>query len=101
MFFYIFLSKWRKNEKDFESRKCLESIILLFTQGLIFFSNGLIRNVVSTLPNVVKINVENDNDVSTLSNVVKINIEIDNVDWTLLNVVNFSVDVHNVVSTLV
>ena len=76
-------------------------LLLFFTRGLVLFSNGHIRNVVSTLPNVVKINVENDNVVSTLSNVVQINVEIGNVDSTLLNVVNFNVDVHNVVSTLI
>ena len=65
-----------------------------------FFSNGHIRNVVSTLPNAVKIDVENDNVVSKLSDVVQINVEIDNVDSTLLNFVNFNADVHNVVSTL-
>ena len=62
----------------------LKKITLFFTQGLIFFSNGHIRNVVSTLTNVMKIEVENDN-----------------VDSTLLNVVNFNVDVHSVVSTLI
>ena len=50
----------------------------------IFFSNGHIRNVVSTLPNIVKTDVENDNVVSTL-----------------FYVVNFNVDIHNVVSTLI
>ena len=62
----------------------LKNIILFFNRGLIFFSNGHIRNVVSTLPNVVKIDVEIHNVVSTL-----------------LNVVDFNVDVHNVVSTLI
>ena len=62
----------------------LKNIILFLNRGLIFFSNGHIRNVVSTLPNVVKIDVENDIAVSTLSNVVQ-----------------FNVDVHNVVSTLI
>ena len=44
-----------------------------------FFSNDHICNVVSTLPNVVKIDVENDNVVSTLSNVVQFNTEKHNV----------------------
>ena len=56
-------------------------------------------NVVSTLVNVVKLDVENDNIILTLSNVVNINVEIDNVDSTWFNVVNFIVDIHNVVST--
>ena len=43
------------------------------------FSNGHIHNVVLTLPNFLKIEVENDNVVSTLSNVLQIYIEIDNV----------------------
>ena len=68
---------------------------------IFFFSNGHIRKVVSTLPNVVKIDVENDNVVSTLSNVVQFNVEIHNVVSTLLNVVDFNVDVRNVVSTLI
>ena len=40
------------------------------------------------------INVESDNVVSTLPNVVRINVEID-------NVVNSNVDLYNVVSTLI
>ena len=79
----------------------LKNIILFLNRGLIFFSNGHIRNVVSTLPNVVKIDVENDNVVSTLSNVVELNIEKHNFVSTLFNVVNFNVDVHNVFSTLI
>ena len=79
----------------------LKNIILFLNRGLIFFSNGHIRNVVSTLPNVVKIDVENDNVVSTLSNVVQFNVEIHNPVSTLLNAVNLNVDVHNVVLTLI
>ena len=51
----------------------LKIIILFLNRG--FFSNGHIRNVVSTLLNVVKIDVENDNLVSMLSNVVQLNIK--------------------------
>ena len=52
----------------------LKNIILFLNQGLIFFPNGHIRNVVSTLP----IDVEDHNFVSTLSN-VQFNFEIYNV----------------------
>ena len=38
------------------------------------------------------------NAVSTLPNVVKFNIEIHNAFSTLLGVVNYNVDVHNVVN---
>ena len=101
--FYKFLLKWRKNEEDFESISSLKlkNIILFLNRGLTFFSNGHIRNVVPTLPNALKIDLENDNVVLTLSNVVQFNVEIYNVVSTLLNVVNFNVDVHNVVSTLI
>ena len=95
MFFYKFLLKWCKNIIK------LKNIILFLNRGLFFFSNGQIRNVVSTLPNVVKINVENDNVVFTFSNAVQFNLERHNVVSKLFNVVNFNVDVHNVVSTLI
>ena len=49
--------------------------ILFLNRGLIFFSNDHIRNVISTLPNFLKIDVENNNFVSTLSNVVQFNVE--------------------------
>ena len=78
-----------------------KNIILCLNQGLYFFSNGHIRNIVSTLANVVKIGVENDNVVSTLSNVVQFNVEKHNVVSTLFYVVNFNIDIHNVVSMLI
>ena len=62
----------------------VQKYYFVFKSRLIFFSNGHIRNVVSTLPNVVKIDVEKHNVVSTL-----------------FYVVNFNVDIHNVVSTLI
>ena len=91
--------KWRKMLSPLYSLN-FKNIILFLNRGLYFFSNGHIRNVVSTLPNVVKIDVENDNVVSTLSNVVQFNVEKHNVVSTLFCVVNFNVDIHNVVSTL-
>ena len=57
----------------------LKNIILFLNLDLISFLNGHIRNVVSTLSNAVKIDVENDNVVSTLSKVAQINVEIHNV----------------------
>ena len=79
----------------------VQKYYFVFESKLIFFSNGHIRKVVSTLPNVVKIDVENDAVVSTLPNVVQCNVEKHNVVSKLFYVVNFSVDVHNVVSTLI
>ena len=103
IFFYKFLLKWGKLKKVLSPAYSLKlkNIVLLLNWDLIFLKNGHIWNVVSTLPNVVKIDVENDNAVSTLSNVVQFNLEINNVVSTLLNVVNFSVDEHNVVSMLI
>ena len=72
----------------------LKNIILFLNESLTSFPDGHIRNVVSTLPNVVKIDVENDN-------VVQFNAEIYNVVSDLLNVVNFNFDVHNTASTLI
>ena len=92
-----------QNEEDFQFSIFFEvkKYYFVLESRLIFFSNGHIRNVVSTLPDVVKINVENENVVSTMSNVVQFNVEIHNVVSTLLNLVNFNDDVHSVVSTLV
>ena len=88
-------------KKNVESNIFLEAqkYYFVFESRLIFFSNGHICNVVSTLPNAVKIDVENDNVVSTLSNVVQFNVEKQDVISTLFYVVNFNVDIHNVVST--
>ena len=100
---FKFVLKWGKIEEGFESSIFLETqkYYFAFESRLNFFSNGHIPNVFLTLPNVVKIDVENDNVVLTMSNVVQFNVEIQNVVSTLLNVVNFNVDVHKVVSTLI
>ena len=101
--FNKFLLKWGKLKKILRPAYSLnfKSIILLLNRGLIFFWNGHIRNVISTLLNVAKIDVENDNVVSAFSNVVQFNVKIHNSVPTLLNVVNISVGVRNVVSTLI
>ena len=102
-YFYKFFLKWEKTEGFFECSIFFEAqkFYFVFESRLNFFSNGHIRKVVSTLPNVVKIDVENHNGVSTLSDVVQFNVEIHNVVSTLLNVINFKADVHNVVSRLI
>ena len=46
----------------------LKNTILFLNRDLISFPNGHICNVVSTLPNAVKIDLENSNVVSTWSN---------------------------------
>ena len=91
-----------KNE-DFESTIFFEAqkYYFVFESRLNVFPNDHIRNGVSTLPKVVKIDVENDKVVSTLSNVVQFNAEIYNLVSTLLSAVNFNVEVHNVVSALI
>ena len=48
------------------------------------FENGHFHNIASTLPNVVKFDVENDSVISTLSDVAHVNVEIHNVDSTLI-----------------
>ena len=70
----------------------LKNVFLLFST----FWKWSFPNVVSTLINVVKFDVENYNIVWTMSNVVTINVEKDKVDLAL-----FNVDIHNVVSTLI
>ena len=79
-----------KNEEDIESSIFFlaQKYYFIFYLRLNFFY-GPICDVVSTLPNVVKIDVEIDNVVSILCDVVQINFEIYNVDSTLLKVVNF------------
>ena len=92
--------KWRKMLNPTYSSK-FKNTILFLNRGLYYFSNGHIRNVVSTLPNVVKIDVENDNFVSTLYDVAQFNVKKQNVVSTLFYVVNFNVEIHNVASMLI
>ena len=78
-----------------------KNIILFLNRCLYFFSSDHIHNVVSMLPNVVKIDVKNDNVVLTLSNVIQFNVEKHNVVSMLFYAVNFNVDIRYVVSTFV
>ena len=66
MFFYKFLLKWEKMKKISSPAYSLKlKNIILFLNRVFFslFANGHICNVVSTLPNVVKIDGENDSVV--------------------------------------
>ena len=72
---------------------------MLFLSG--FYGNVHFHNVVLTLLNVVKLDVENNNVVSTLPNVVHNNVPVDTIDATLLDVVNPNVEIGNVASTLI
>ena len=76
----------------------VQKYYFVFESRFIFLFKWSFCNVVSTLPNVVKIDVEND-VVSMLSNIVQFNVEKHNVVSTLFYVVNFNIDIHNVVST--
>ena len=71
------------NSQENTTTNIVTNITLFLNRCLYTFSNGHIRNVVLTLPNIVKIDVENDNVVSTLSNVVQFNVEKRNVVSTL------------------
>ena len=50
----------------------------------VLYGNGHFHNVVSTLTNVVKVDVEKDNVDSTLFDVVSSNVEIQNALLTLI-----------------
>ena len=79
--------KWGKNEEKCYVQHILWSSKISFCfwiKAYIFFSNGHIHNVVSTLPKVVKIDVENGKVVSTLSNVAQFNVEKHNAVSTFI-----------------
>ena len=61
----------------------------------VLFRNGHFHSVISTLTDVVKLDVEKDNVVSTWPNFRRINVEIHNVDSMLSNVANPSTEMHN------
>ena len=100
------IPQWGKIEGDLESHIShifleAQKYYFPFESRLNFFRNVHIGNVVSTLPNVMKNDIENDNVVSTLPNVAQFNVEIHIALLTLFNVLNFNVDVHNFLSTLI
>ena len=92
---FLFLFNWSQSKVS-----VVNQMSHLFWSSKIFFcyfqlfEYGHIHNVASTQINVMKLDVENNSIVSTLPNVVNINVEID-------NVVNFNVGIQNVVSTLI
>ena len=61
----------------------------------VLIRNGHFPSVVSTLTDLVKLDVEKDNVDSTLPNFSRINVEIHNVDSMLSNVANSSIEMHN------
>ena len=61
----------------------------------VLIRNGHFPSVVSTLTDLVKLDVEKDNVVSTLPNFSRINVEIHNVDSMLSNVANSNIEMHN------
>ena len=72
-----------------------------FFFSFFFFGNKHFHDVVSTLINILKLDVDKDNVFSTLPKVVCISVEIHNVDSTLYVLVNPNVEIHHVVSTMV
>ena len=68
------------------------------------FANSHVYNVVSTLINVVKLDIKYHLKYQlfpTFSDVGNINVEIDNVDLTLFNIVTVNVGIQNIVLTLI
>ena len=101
IFFYKFLLKWEKKWRFWVHHILWSSKILLnqvfLNQGLIFFPNGHICNVVSLRPTLWKSTLK----MTTLFRrcLTLLNSTLKNsVVSTLFNVVNFNADVHNVVS---
>ena len=72
-----------------------------FPSIFLFFLEAVIFTTLLDVYQHCKTRRWNDNVVSTLSNVVHVNVGIHNVDSTLLDVVNFNVEIHNVASTLI
>ena len=98
---FPFLFNWSQSKAS-----VVNQIIHLFFEAqkyfLLFqlFKNDHTDNVVSTLMNVMKLDVESNSIVPTLSN-VNVKLEIDHVGLALFNVKKFNVDIHYVVSTLI
>lgn len=61
----------------------------------------ILTNVTSTLPNIVKLDVENGKVISTLRIIVQNKVGINNVDSTLIDIVNFNAEVQSVILTLI
>ena len=75
--------------------------VIFFSFVFFLFGNKHFHDVVSTLINILKLDVDKDNVFSTLPKVVCISVEIHNFDSTLYVLVNPNVEIHHVVSTMV
>ena len=97
VFFKIFFLKWERKRRrlwnsgwtlEWSISSCKSFLCEAQIYYLTLFGNGHTHNLVSTLPNVVKIDVENGNVVSTFSQRFFINVKTNSVDLTLFDVVN-------------
>ena len=98
----ILLLTWGASEGYEIVAKTLNSSYSLWINFFLFFLEAVIfTTLFRRFPTLQNSTLKMTTFVSTLSNVVHVNVEIHNIDSTLLDVVHFNVEIHNVVSTLI